>query len=178
MATKKQETWFNFTVTTADGKVERVTYKNEKQYKEAIAEADKIGSVITDVVDQLFLLTQLENEQEFPTIMPDEERRLERENYALALAQQNERRDIMRDPNFVPSTDAIDLINLPAVQEAPSGRRAPTDPRKQVKSTWSKVHGSDSAPTEAEITEILDYIEMVKARRAQQAASQPDAVTA
>jgi hypothetical protein len=175
MPIQKQETWFNFTVTSADGKTERVTYKNEKQYKEAVAEADKIGAVITDVVDQLFILTTCENMSEFPVLLPDEERQLERVNYSLSLAQQNERRDTMRDPNFVPQTEAIDLINLPAVQNAPTGR-APADPRKQLKSTWSKVHGTGSAPTEAEITEILEFMEKLKARRASQPEPTADVV--
>lgn len=156
MAVKtKSETFFNYTITHPDGKVETELYKSENQYNEASTEAKKVGAVLDVTKRQTFDLTYVEALADIPVATPNEEVAVGYYNYGVALAQQNARRDYMRDATWQEVEGAYPLIG--DVQE-PRERKAAdpmTKSRNSLKALWAKMNPGTPLPTDDEINAVL-----------------------
>jgi hypothetical protein len=151
----EQQTFYNLTVTTVDGKVDQQEYKSEKQFNEIKAEAAKVSSTVEVVKAQTFTLSQADSVDEILSVVPNPTVALSFFNYGLTLAQHNVKRDLMRDSEWQPVDGAYDL--LADVQEEKE-KRVP-DPlsasRRSLKALWAKTHPGAAVPTDEEINAIL-----------------------
>jgi hypothetical protein len=155
MAKQEQQTYFNVRITTADGNVSTREYVSEKQYGDIKAEAAKVNSTVEELKAQTFIVTTAESVDEILFVTPNPEVALDYYNYGLTLAQHNVKRDLMKDPQWVPVEGAYPLLQ--DVQE-PKERRVP-DPlsasRRALKAMWAKLHPGEEAPTDDQINAVL-----------------------
>lgn len=157
MAQIEDSTWYNYKTTTADGKEDVQQHRSKKQFEEAQADAAKVGSVIEVLMGQTFRITSAETIEEFLRLVPNPAVALSHANYGLKLAQQNFKRDWMKDATNVEQEGAIDCLSQPDVQEEREKRVA--DPmvaaRKTMRNLWAKFNPGAPAPTDDEINAVL-----------------------
>jgi hypothetical protein len=150
-----QQTFYNLSITSADGKVDTREYKSEKQTTEIKAEAAKLGSTVVDTKVQTFTISQAESVDEILTLVPNPDVALSMFNYGLSLAQHNVKRELMTDAEWAPVEGSYDL--LADVQVAKEKRVS--DPlsasRRSLKALWEKMHPGAEVPTDDEINAIL-----------------------
>lgn len=150
-----QVTFYNVTVTTADGKTDERQYISEKQYNDIKADAAKVGSTVVETKAQTFAVSEAESVEEITQIVPNQTVALGYFNYGLTLAQHNVKRDLMRDADWQPVEGIYDL--LADVQEEKE-KRVP-DPlsasRRSLKALWTKMHPGTEPPTDDEINAVL-----------------------
>ena len=150
-----QATFYNVTVTTADGKVDKREYISEKQFNTLQADAAKVGSSVVVDKAQTFAISTAENVDEILRVTPNADVALSYYNYGLTLAQHNVKRDLMTDADWASVDGVYDL--LADVQE-PKEKRVP-DPlsasRRSLKALWTKLHPGAEPPTDEEINAVL-----------------------
>ena len=155
MPNKRQETFHNFQITTADGKVDAQQYRSDKQLKEAEVEAAKTGAVLETTKSQTFLITEATSWDEAAEIVPIEAVRLEMFNYGLTLGQHNVKRDLMKDADWEPVEGAYDLINDVQTEK----QRRVADPasaaRKSIRAMFAKISPGAPEPSDEEINAML-----------------------
>lgn len=132
MAKTERETFYNLAIADAEGNVTTSDYVSEGK-KETIEKelGDKGTLEVTKV--QSFIITEAESLDEAATLFP--QRALEFLNYGARLAQQNVRRDLMRDEDWAGIEGDFDL--LPEVQEPKERKKA--SPRDKVINLLSKL---------------------------------------
>lgn len=149
------QTFFNLRVTSADGKVDSLEYKSEKQAAEIKADAAKVGSTVEETKAQTFAVTTATSLDEISSLVPNAEVALGYFNYGLTLAQHNVKRDLMRDAEWEPVEGVYDLLK--DVQEPKEKRVA--DPlsasRRALKALYAKMHPGAEPPTDDEINAVL-----------------------
>lgn len=153
--TKEQQTFYNYTITYPDGKVDTETYKSEKQFQEAQNDAKKVNAVIDVTRAQTFEVTTADSLDEIKTLTPNEEVALGYYNYGLTLAQHGAKRDYMRDPNWQAIEGVYDL--LADVQQPKERRTADplTKSRNSLKALWASTNPGVPLPSDEEINAVL-----------------------
>ena len=151
----EQQTFYNVTFTTADGKADSRPYISEAQYQKLSKENSEAGGTETVNKQQTFEITHSDNINEALEITPNEEVANAYYDYGLTLAQHNIKRELMTDPDWAPVDGVYALIN--DVQQPKEKRVA--DPlsasRKSLKALWSKLHPGAEPPTDDEINAVL-----------------------
>lgn len=155
MAKKDRQAFYNYRVTSADGKIDTVEYKSEKQFEEAKGEAAKVGSAVEILKAQSFLVTTADSIDEILEVTPNPTVALSYYNYGLTLAQHNVKRELMKDAEWNGVEGDYDLINdVQAEREA-----RVSDPlsasRRALKALWAKTHPGQDVPTDDEINAVL-----------------------
>jgi hypothetical protein len=148
MAQHERTTWNNFVVRATDGSVVTQNYvqpssldkdTGEAQYikenklEEIQEEAKKNTDEVQVTKVQSFVITEADSLDELAKLFP--KRALEFANYGARLAQQNEQRDFMRDPDSAAVEGDIDLAAL--VQDAKVRRSA--DPVTKLTNSMAKI---------------------------------------
>ena len=155
MPNTRQETFHNFTITTADGKTDQQQYRSDKQLKDAQEEALKTGAVISDIRSQSFVITEASSWEDAAQIVPIEAVRLEMFNYGLTLGQHNVKRDMMKDENFVEQEGAYNLINDVQTEKTRRVADPATAARKSIRAMWAKMAPGTPEPSDADINDML-----------------------
>jgi hypothetical protein len=148
-------TFHNFTVTTADGKVDKKEYVNDKKLKEAQDEALKVGSTLDVTRSQTFIVTEADTWDEAAALVPLEAVRLEMFNYGLTLAQHNEKRNLMTDDTWEGYDGAYDLINDVQAEKTKRVADPTSAARKSIKAMWAKFNPGSPEPSDEEINLVL-----------------------
>jgi len=152
---RENATYYNITVTTADGKVDKREFISEKQYNEAQTDAAKVQSTVTVDKVQTFAISQAESVDEILTVTPNTEVALSYYNYGLSLAQHNVKRDLMKDSDWPAQEGVYDLL---ADVQQPKEKRV-ADPlsssRRALKALYAKMHPGQEPPTDDEINAVL-----------------------